>query len=383
MSDEPTNGLHLPNLKISSFRGISFLSIGRLGRVTLLGGRNGVGKTTVLEAVATYAARGNQNALHDLLLKREELVEALDEDHDPVVSPDYAALFHGRTAARERPIVIGPNLYADDLRIEVSTPSDWSPKQKELFADLSTEADVRAVKVVYRDKERLLPWLPAVSDPRAVWSRRRYPHSLRSGLFDEGEWPVIDCESLGPGVPSNSRLARFWDSVALTVEEDLAVRALGLTCDGIERVAMVGDQEPRYRMSGGRRAVVKLQEHARPVPLKSLGDGATRVFAAALALANSRDGFLLVDEAENGIHYSVQRDFWRMILRGAHQYNVQVLATTHSRDCVTGFARAALDFDEALGVYLRLERVAGDQVRAVEYTEKELETVADQGIEVR
>jgi predicted ATPase len=151
--------------------------------------------------------------------------------------------------------------------------------------------------------------------------------------------------------------------------------------DGIERVAVVGNEATSYRATG-RRVVVKLRDHAQPVPLKSLGDGVTRLFAAALALANSRDGFLIVDEAENGIHYSVQRDFWRLIMRAAHQHNVQVLATTHSSDCVTGFARAALESDEALGVYLRLER-DGDQVQTVEYTEEELATVADQGIEVR
>ena len=127
---------------------------------------------------------------------------------------------------------------------------------------------------------------------------------------------------------------------------------------------------------------MKLRDHAHPVPLKSLGDGVTRLFAAGLALAASRDGFLVVDEAENGIHYSVQGDFWRMVLRAAHKNNVQVLATTHSRDCVKGFARAAVDVDEAEGVLVRLER-AGARVRAVEYTEEELETVAEQDIEVR
>ena len=380
MSDEPMNGLQLPDLSISNFRGINDLSIKRLGRVTLLGGRNGVGKTTVLEAVRAYAARGNQNTLRELLVTREEFVEGLDEDQDPVVSPDYAALFHGRTATPGRPITIGPNSGAA-LRIEVSTPADLSPEQRELFADVSTDADAMAIKVVYGDKARLLPWLPVVSDARAAWLRRRYGRSLQRGLFEEGKLAVIECESLGPGLPSNNMLARFWDSVTLTDKEDLALQALRLTGDSIERVAVVSNEDTSYRVSS-RRVVVKLREHARRVPLKSLGDGVTRLFAAALALAKSRDGFLIVDEAENGIHYSVQRDFWRMILGAAHQYNVQVLATTHSSDCVTGFARAAIEFDEALGVYLRLER-DGDQVRSVEYTEKELETVADQGIEVR
>ena len=169
--------------------------------------------------------------------------------------------------------------------------------------------------------------------------------------------------------------------MALTEKEDLSLQALHLTDAGIQRVAVVGDEEQPFG-GRGRRVVVKLQNHPRPVPLKSLGDGVTRLFAAGLALANSRDGFLVLDEAENGIHYSVQESFWRMVLRASHQHNVQVLATTHSKDCLTGFARAAVD-TEAEGVYIRLERDADDHVRAVEYTEKELFTVAEQGIEAR
>lgn len=373
--------LHLPDLSIRSFRGIDRLSISRLGRVALLAGRNGVGKTTVLEAVRVHAARGHPSVLHELLDKREEFAAALDENHAPVFTPDYAALFYGRTATRERTITIGPNSGTDDVRIKVSPSSDWSPDQKELFTDLSMEADMQAVKVVYRNKERLLPWLPAVRGPRTHWSRRRYVRSLQHGLFDEGEWSVIECESLGPGLPDNSKLARFWDRVALTEEEDLSLQALRLAGDPIERVAVVGDEEARYH-GIGRRVVVKLRDHPRPVPLKSLGDGVMRLFAAGLALASGRDGFLLVDEAENEIHYSVQRDFWHMVLRAAQQHNVQVLATTHSRDCVKGFARAAAEIDEAEGVLVRLDRDGG-QARAVEYTEEELAVVADQDIEVR
>ena len=382
MSDERTNGLHLPDLSIKNFRGIDHLSIGRLGRVTLLGGRNGVGKTTVLEAVRVHAARGRATVLYDLLNKREEFATALDEDHDRVASPDYAALFHGRAPTKEQPITIGPQSGTDDLRIEISTPADLSPDQREAFAELSTRGEVQAViKLVYRDKQKLL-WVPVGRDSRFT-TPRRYPRSLVQSGLEEREWPTIECESLGPGLPGNSKLARFWDSVALTDKEDLSLEALRLTGDGIERVAVVGDEEPAYRGSGiGRRVVVKLRGHPRPVSLKSLGDGITRLFAAGLALAHSRDGFLVVDEAENGIHYSVQRDFWRMVLRAAHQHNVQVLATTHSSDCVRGFARAAAEINEAAGVYLRLER-DGDQVRSVEYTEEQLQTVAEQGIEVR
>lgn len=54
----------------------------------------------------------------------------------------------------------------------------------------------------------------------------------------------------------------------------------------------------------------------------SLGDGAVRLLSVALALANSAGGFLIIDEAANGIHHSIQRGFWRMIMETAHQNGV-------------------------------------------------------------
>ena len=70
------------------------------------------------------------------------------------------------------------------------------------------------------------------------------------------------------------------------------------------------------------------------------------MFGIALALANSREGFLLIDEVENGLHYSVQSDFWKMVLQAARDNDVQVLATTHSWDVVEGFTKAATEMEE-------------------------------------
>ena len=202
-------------------------------------------------------------------------------------------------------------------------------------------------------------------------------------LSEESDFPPeIRCESLGPSLLSNSDMARFWDKVALTDDEIRAVEALNLIFGRrVERVAMVGDEGPRRRPYG-RRVVAKIEGQVRPVPLKSLGDGAVRLFGVALALANSPDGFLVIDEAENGIHHSVQRDFWKMVIKTAYENNVQVLATTHSWDCVAGFAQAATESEKVEGALVRLE-TNGDGIRAVEYSEEELRVVAEQRIEVR
>ena len=145
---------------------------------------------------------------------------------------------------------------------------------------------------------------------------------------------------------------------------------------------VLGDGVMRFAVLDKGSPVVKLRGERHPVPLRTLGDGAVRLMSVALGLANSVDGFLLIDEAENGIHHSIQRDFWRMVMETAHQYNVQVLATTHSWDCVRGFAQAANELESIEGALVRVEKRNGD-MWAVEYSEEGMRVAAEQGIEVR
>ena len=71
-------------------------------------------------------------------------------------------------------------------------------------------------------------------------------------------------------------------------------------------------------------------------------------------------------------------------MKAAHENNVQVFATTHSWDCVRGFAYAAMETEEVEGHLVRLfrHRKSG-KIRAVEYSERDLKIAAEQGIEVR
>ena len=364
----------LPSLSIQGLRGIQDLSIPRLGRVTLLAGRNGVGKTTVLDAVRIYASRARFNVLSELLAGREEITERTDEDGARMPLFDGRALFHGRDTSGEARISIGPRDGTDRLVIEVTSPSGEPRSGTEVLLGRLMGEGTRVMKVTFRDS---VQWLPPGPQP--------FPRELMR-LLESGESelpPETCCESLGPGLPDRGEVARLWDRITLTDDEERVIRAVNLATDEeAARVAVVGDGARSGQAPVGRRVVVRLKDHNHPVPLKSLGDGAVRLLGAALALANSRDGFLLIDEAENGIHHAVQRDFWRMVLQTAQDNNVQVLATTHGWDCVRGFAQAATELDAVEGVLVRLER-RGDRTRAVEYPEEELIVAARQGIEVR
>ena len=363
---------HLSDLTIQGFCGIRNLTIKRLGRVTLIAGMNGVGKTTVLDAVRVFADRGSSATINDLLERRDELYEYQGEEGNTVSGTRWEALFFDRHLERGSVISVGPIDETQQLKIQVRPPTEGELPRSYTRSDDSSDGEFGMLSATYRNDEQTTLMSPI--------RRRRLPRARFADPRRPARPTAVTCVSVGPGLFTNQQTQALWTAVALTDAESEAIHALNLIAGvygGIERIAVVGDERLVPT-----RTIVRRSGEDEPVPLKSLGDGAVRMFGVALALANSRDGFLLIDEAENGIHHTVQRDFWRMILLSAHANNVQVLATTHGWDAVVGFAQAAAELDEIDAALVRLER-DGNETFAVEYSEEDLAVVADQGIEVR
>jgi len=68
------------------------------------------------------------------------------------------------------------------------------------------------------------------------------------------------------------------------------------------------------------------------MPIEVLGDGIRKVLKIILFLYESRDGILLIDEIDNGLHFSSMPILWSAIIETAKLFNVQVFATTHNID---------------------------------------------------
>ena len=379
--DTETDGLHLPSLSIRGFRGINRLDIERLGRVTLLAGKNGVGKTTVLEAASLYANRGDPPALASLLLYREEYRYYSDPHGEHLEDPNYEALFYGREPELDTEFTVGPMQQGETLRVKFVLP--YNPRAWQQYSNPTelTEGFISAgpeLRIAFGESERLQPLYGISLGDGPIAPERPWP---MMSFTKSGDWPgPAPCVTVGPEVPENRDLAQHWDKIALTPQQSQAEHALQAVCAfKLEGVTLIGENGP----TAGRRVIVKPCDSDR-VSLRSLGDGAVRMFATALAVANAADGFLLIDEAENGLHHSLQPEYWAMVLRVAREHNVQVLATTHSWDCVAGFAHAAFDDEESQGLAIRLEADDDDGgVRAIEYSEDDLEVAATQGIEIR
>jgi hypothetical protein len=121
---------------------------------------------------------------------------------------------------------------------------------------------------------------------------------------------------------------------------------------------------------------------ARLVPVPFMGEGTRRVLSILLAIANTRGGVVLIDEIENGLHYSVLTQVWQAITKAARQNDVQVFATTHSWECIRA-ADEAFAAEELYDFRLhRLDRI-NDQPSAVGYTKAMIEAALTTGLEMR
>ena len=357
----PDPSLHLPSLVIKNFRGIDELTIPRLGRVTLLAGKNGVGKTTVLDAVRVWADRGVHSVFDDVLRERGDCFTKV-EAGTTVVAPDRIALFTDRGNVTDATISIGP----------VSDPRN----ELEIKRIPSTGDDPYAPQPPRTDDRNHIALQSLFGEYAPI------PRSVQTLLSPTPQPSALILHCMGPDRPADSFVGQLWNDIALTAHEDRALEAINLiTHTKVERVALL-DPPGGSRQNQPRRMMAMVKGKNYQVPLRTLGDGAMRTYAVALALAKSSDGLLLIDEVENGIHHSVQAKFWEMVLKTAQHNNVQVLATTHSSDCAYRFGQVASELPDIEGILYRIQR-NGERLRAVPYPEDQLTIAAEHGIEVR
>jgi predicted ATP-dependent endonuclease of OLD family len=106
------------------------------------------------------------------------------------------------------------------------------------------------------------------------------------------------------------------------------------------------------------------------------------MFHIGLAMATASKGILLIDEFENGLHWRVQRELWAALGKAAKEFDVQIFATTHSRDCIGGFVSASKELSIPDATVYRLER-EGDEIYAVDLALVNVEDALEVNGEVR
>ena len=92
------------------------------------------------------------------------------------------------------------------------------------------------------------------------------------------------------------------------------------------------------------------------IPLNYLGDGFKRIFYIILKVLSLKGKRIMIDEIETGIHHSRQKDFLKNTLKVCKELDVQLFATSHSKECETAFAEALKEIkEEKIGRLISLQ----------------------------
>ena len=327
--------LILNSLEIQNFRAFRHLTIKQLGRVNLIVGKNSVGKSSLLEALRIYAGR-NHYAIWKLLSERDEGQYPEQSEREQIQSKleTIKYLFHGRQSLNE--VRLPAQIGEVKSRVKsVSIEFGWSGKDIDDYRTPEDERPEIRPKLTIR-----------VGNHEPIIDR------FHTGLPIASDIESINCTSIPVHGLSRSDVDLLWSRIALTQNEQRIVDALNIITSRVERVSIISNPE----LSMARTPVVKLKDSDFPIPLQSLGDGMNRLFYIALALVNSRNGLLLIDEVGSGLHYSIQHELWRLVFTLASRLNVQVFATTHSNDCILAFQIAAQENKDEEGMLIRLEK---------------------------
>lgn len=377
----------LKTLHLRGYRAFADFRVSDLGRVNLIVGKNNAGKTSILEAIRLLASGGDPSTLTQIANDRGETVavepELIAEYRRETVS-DISHFFHGHEFGSGLKFDISSgnglgSLAAEIVEIAQLAENErvYMGRESSLFSEgffdgqlalrLRSEAsELYGVNAFAVSDEGAF-----VFDPGAVARVRPLRRRPRA---EAAPTVVITPSSLLPSLMSG-----MWERVIREGRERDAIEALRILQPDIDGLFFL----PGERVMRGRGGVLVSQRgNKRRVPLGSMGEGMRRILALAISLAQSRRGFLLVDEIDTGLHWSVMPDMWELVMRTADELKVQVFATTHSLDCLRGL-KEAVDAEIDLRKHVRVHKVDTSLREAVTFTADELAIAIDQEIEVR
>ncbi|MBI5845185.1 MAG: AAA family ATPase [Deltaproteobacteria bacterium] len=372
----------IENLVIENFRAIKKMELNGLGRVNLITGRNNSGKSTVLEAIRLLASKASLAVIRSILKYREEIIEPIFGNIKPIEADGsfyLTSLFIGFPKFSEKLNSIVIDSSGIDYNMKILIKPTWLPVT-EPQKNNDTIQDLVQLRVLIGKRPGLeisindTPHMVPLTD--SIWnSSFDYWSSSGYEKLDEQPMPCLYLSPVGVDIPGI--VGQLWDNVALSELEKDVIDALKIIDPKISAISMVGEENSAI----GRKAITRAEGMSRPVPLRSFGDGMNRLFQMILMLVNAKGGILLIDEFENGLHYSVQPKAWKLVFELARRLDIQVFATTHSWDAIEAFQEAAAE-DPEEGVLVRLYR-KDDRIIPTLFREDELAVVTRERIEVR
>jgi len=354
--------------EISNFRCFTEFKLSSLKTINLLAGKNGSGKTSLLEALFLFSARNNPTLA--LVVNDKRGIESINLK--PVVSEDgpfelifkdfntsgsilfKATLKNGTTRAVKFKVVTdikdinrAHNFLAKE-GYDSSAVMETLESGKVLELSHKTGAKKGSYYLVFsKTRSRVVPGMP---NPDFLTFFLTHQH------------------------PDYEALAQQFGQLVVDKKSKNIVRILNIIDPRLKNIEAV--PQANHTILYGDIGAPKL------TPLPLLGNGIMMLANYALTIYSAPGGVVLIDEIENGLHHSILGKVWSALAKAAKENNTQLFATTHSLECIKAAHRAFAKDKNYDFQLIRLDRKE-QEVKPVVLDREIIETAIEANWEIR
>ena len=284
-------------IELKNFKNFSELKLDKLAKINLIVGKNNVGKTNLLEALFIGSNPTNLSLFFTTLTNRLRLF-----------LPQPLEYFFGDI---EKPIIIKLNdFYA----------------QYSLFRE---DGEVAGIQSIFKNKEYILKF-------QKVISPQTESHSV----------PFFEEKFISHQDPpmEKSPILSMLISVKQTVNDTNILSKLlkkGHREMILSIFQKIFNQKVENIFFESVPPVIYIETKNKVLPLSFYGEGTLRAFyiwllALDLYYRNSSQEnvikVILIDEIENGLHYSIKPMIWDLLFKITVEFNIQFFITTHDEE---------------------------------------------------
>ena len=376
----------MKSLEVKKYKNFEHLTLNDLANINLIVGKNNVGKSALLEAVSIFASNGDLEQIKAVLASRGEGVgfsSSVEKSAEKEMER-FLSLYHQWNVPNflNHPIEISANEKLSGRKI------NFSMRLAGYIKSLETDSQgfERPYKLLEDNNEAMFEnpdihiGLLLSYDERKTFymfngERKRNP-AEGSNTFEY----VRTNQIMGDKNP------KLYDKIALTPNEKYIIKALQIIEPQIENINFLKDDKAPGQ-SDERVPFVVFKNDSKRYRLSAMGDGINRILTIILAMLNCENGVLLIDEFENGLHYSVQHQLWKVINDLSTKLNVQVFATTHSMDTLRSLSELINDYpieemqDKVACYYL--QRTQTNEIKGYRYSADNFEFLINKGEDIR
>lgn len=342
-------------IRVERLRGIKYADVQDLSHVNVFFGKNNCGKSTLLEAI--FLLTGQSNPTLPVKINNARGYSDLDNYNDVQVEfynleTDVPIIIEskGEESRHLEISAIQSISHGVDFTTEGSTHSEMTDSY---FGLKLKYADDKSSEIIFKDSYEQGKARTRIDN--------RY-HEI---------WTARLINSRSPYAISD-------------VTEKLATIIANKQKEPIISVLRVLEPKLNDVLVVGTKIMVDIGQ-TQYLPIQVMGDGIWRILSVIVHIYENKNGIVLVDEVDNGLHYSVMPQLWEAIFKASLSSNVQLFATTHNLDSIKGLNKVIEEKPEysTLMSSYKLVKTKEDKIEAIRYDAEHLDFMVEQEIEMR